>query len=282
VSRIFIVGAGRVGTATGRALRSAGHQVSFVDTDPHRVAELLDAGLDARPLLDLRGEPDSFVVVALPVPVVPARTGSGYYLSILRDGIRAIGRALGAADARHVVVIRSAVPPNTTDGLVRHTLERISGKRAGAGFDLVCHPEFLRPGHTDHDAQWPALTVIGAQDRRVADRVARELAPFGGVRHLVGSAAAAELIKGVHDLRRSVTAVFWAEIESAAGRLGADAGQVARTLADDGTSWIARADSGPPPAQDAEAFLAAITEAGAAMPVLSAALAGSASRRRAS
>jgi UDPglucose 6-dehydrogenase len=40
LSRIFIVGSGVVGTATGEGFLAAGHDVTFIDTSPSRLREL--------------------------------------------------------------------------------------------------------------------------------------------------------------------------------------------------------------------------------------------------
>ena len=46
MSRIFIVGSGTVGSATGLDLIRAGHQVTFVDDADTRVAALTEQGLE--------------------------------------------------------------------------------------------------------------------------------------------------------------------------------------------------------------------------------------------
>src|SRR3712207_534354 len=67
-SRIFIVGSGVVGSATGEGFLAAGHRVTFIDISLPRVEELKARGLDARTELDLSDEPDSFVFLTLPTP----------------------------------------------------------------------------------------------------------------------------------------------------------------------------------------------------------------------
>ena len=47
MSRIFIIGSGVVGTATGRGFLKAGHDVTFVDVLPSRIKELTKEGFDA-------------------------------------------------------------------------------------------------------------------------------------------------------------------------------------------------------------------------------------------
>jgi UDPglucose 6-dehydrogenase len=138
VSRIFIVGSGAVGSATGLDLLRAGHQVTFVDESQARIAALAGQGLDARQNLDLEGEPEGFIFLCLPTP----NDGQGYDLSAIQDGATRVGQALAGADARHIVVVRSTVPPGTTWELVRPLVQRYSGKRDGVGFGLAASPDF--------------------------------------------------------------------------------------------------------------------------------------------
>lgn len=53
MARIFVVGSGVVGTATGRGFVQMGHEVTFVDVLPSRVDALRGEGFDARSSLDL-------------------------------------------------------------------------------------------------------------------------------------------------------------------------------------------------------------------------------------
>ena len=55
-----------------------------------------------------------------------------------------IGSALAHKTRPHAVVIRSTLLPGTTARLILPELERVSGKRHGAGFTLSYNPEFLR------------------------------------------------------------------------------------------------------------------------------------------
>ncbi len=48
-SRIFIMGSGVVGTATGEGFLAAGHDVTFIDIAPQRVRELRERGLTCAP-----------------------------------------------------------------------------------------------------------------------------------------------------------------------------------------------------------------------------------------
>ena len=104
-SRIFIVGSGVVGTATGEGFLAAGHEVTFVDIAAARVRELRGRGLDVRTEIDLSAEPDSLLFLTLPTP----NDGHRYDLTAFAAGTASVGRALATAPAHHTVVVRSTV-----------------------------------------------------------------------------------------------------------------------------------------------------------------------------
>ncbi len=126
MSRIFIIGSGVVGTATGRGFIKAGHDVTFVDVLPSRIKELTKEGFDARAHIELPDEA-SFLFLTLPTP----HDGRHYDLSAFDNGVATVGRALAASPVAHTVVVRSTVPPGTTEGRVLPALERESGLKCG-------------------------------------------------------------------------------------------------------------------------------------------------------
>ena len=68
--RIVIVGAGVVGTATGKGFARRGHAVAFVDTDVRRVDALRGEGAAASTELELSG-PAETMVLSVPTPATP-------------------------------------------------------------------------------------------------------------------------------------------------------------------------------------------------------------------
>jgi UDPglucose 6-dehydrogenase len=201
--------------------------VTFVDVDAGRLAQLADDGLDARPALDLAGEPESFIFLTLPTP----NRGRGYDLTALRQGAEDVGRALKQADERHVVVVRSTVPPGTTEDVVRPAIEQASGLTEGVGFSIAANPEFLRAASADDDFRWPWMTVIGARSRRVGERLRDLLAPFGGELRVFDDPATAELVKCAHNVYNASKISFWNEMWLVCRRLGLDHDDVASTVA---------------------------------------------------
>jgi UDPglucose 6-dehydrogenase len=227
MERIFVVGAGVVGKATGHGFAERGHTVTLVDVLPDRVAALRAEGLDARIGMDLRDEPESFIFLTLPTP----HTGRRYDLSAFEQGVRDVGAALAQTDAVHTVVVRSTVPPRTTEELVRPLLERASGKTEGTGFCLASNPEFLRAASAVEDFRWPWMTVIGARSKRVRERLAALLEPFGGELRAFDQPTTAEMIKCAHNIYNAAKISFWNEMWRVCQAIDVDHDQVATTVA---------------------------------------------------
>jgi UDPglucose 6-dehydrogenase len=227
LSRIFIVGSGVVGTATGEGFLAAGHDVTFVDTSLPRVRELQERGHDARLELDLSTEPGSSIFLTLPTP----NEGWRYDLTALTAGTAAVGRALAGSPAVHTVVVRSTVPPGTTEGLVRPVLEQHSGKTVDDGFRLASNPEFLRAASAEEDFRNPWMTVVASRDPRTVADLASLLAPFGGEMRTFADPAEAEFVKCAHNIFNATKISFWNEMWLVAREMGVDLDPIAATVA---------------------------------------------------
>jgi UDPglucose 6-dehydrogenase len=227
MSRIFIVGSGVVGTATGKGFLAFGHDVTFIDILESRVEQLRGEGLDARTTLDLRDEPPSFVFLTLPTP----NAGHRYDLSAFASGTTSVGTALKGASDDHTVVVRSTVPPGTTESLVQPLLDEYSGKECGEGYALACNPEFLRAASAAEDFRWPWMTVIASRSARTVERLRDLLTPFGGAMQIFTDPASAELVKCAHNIYNATKISFWNEMWLVAQRLGLDLDPIAHTVA---------------------------------------------------
>ncbi|GAA0930150.1 2-dehydropantoate 2-reductase N-terminal domain-containing protein [Pseudonocardia zijingensis] len=226
-TRIFIVGSGVVGAATGEGFLKAGHDVTFVDISEVRVRELRDRGWDARTTIDLADEPESLIFLTLPTP----NDGHRYDLSAFSAGTASVGEALAGSAARHVVVVRSTVPPGTTEGLVKNTLEEHSGMKADEGFGLASNPEFLRAVSAAEDFANPWMTIIASRDPQNVERLRAVLAPFGGELRTFSNPAEAEFIKSAHNIYNATKISFWNEMWLVAQQLGLDLDPIAATVA---------------------------------------------------
>ena len=226
-SRIFIVGSGVVGTATGEGFLAAGHEVTFIDTSAARIRELESRGYDVRSEIDLSDEPDSFLFLTLPTP----HAGYEYDLRAFTAGSTSVGKALKASSARHTVVVRSTVPPGTTENLVQPLLEEHSGTKAGEGFDIASNPEFLRAVSAAEDFRHPWMTVIASRDAQTVERLRALLSPFGGEMRTFSNPAEAEFVKCSHNIFNAAKISFWNEMWLVAKQIGLDLDPIAATVA---------------------------------------------------
>jgi UDPglucose 6-dehydrogenase len=215
-----------VGTATGRGFCKAGHNVTFIDVLPQRVQQLRTEGFNAQDQLALSYEP-TFIFLTLPTP----HAGRRYDLSALADGVTAVGRAIAETPATHTVVVRSTVPPGTTEGMIKPLLEAESGKVPGEGFALACVPEFLRAASADADFRHPWMTVIASRDAQTRRRLGDLLSPFGGQMRFFENPATAELIKCSHNIFNAAKISFWNEMWLVACSVGINPDDVSSTVA---------------------------------------------------
>ena len=222
VEKIAIVGSGVVGLATGQALSTLGHQVTYVDVSPRRRSELDQMGIACSPNLQL-GLQSTLIFVAVPTP----SNGTNYDLTIFRSALESIGKQLAKSEGRHVIATRSTVPPMTAEQLVGPTLQTASGLQCDVGFDVASAPEFLRQATALDDALHPWMTVVGARNSEVRERLAKLFAPLGGEQRIFEDPTVTELIKIVHNCFNASKISFFNEIASIASALGIDADQVA-------------------------------------------------------
>ena len=108
----------------------------------------------------------SITFVSVNTPSLPDGSAD---LSQVRSAVSMIGDALKAKEDYHLVVIKSTVPPSTTECLVKPLLEETSGKKVGVDLGLCVMPEFLREGTALRDVLNPWRIVIGEVDRRSGD-----------------------------------------------------------------------------------------------------------------
>ena len=194
--KISIFGMGYVGTVSGLCLASQGHEVIGVDTNATKI-DLMNRGscpiiekdlprimqeafaqkhfrATTNPEEAIHGSEVSFVCVGTP------SNGTGNQdLAYVRKVCSEIGSILRGKDG-HTIVVRSTLLPGTMEEIVIPTLERVSGKTAGTGFNVFFNPEFMREGCSVHDFFHPAVTVIGGPEGPALDGIREIYRPLSG------------------------------------------------------------------------------------------------------
>jgi UDPglucose 6-dehydrogenase len=226
MSRILIVGSGVVGQATGKGFAKKGHQVSYVDINPQTIAKLRAAGLEASTAAEVDWSAVDAVMLAVPTPSVDGRIVLDYIEAAALD----VGRGLATTDSYITVVVRSTVPPTTTEQRIAPILERASGKRAGADFGVAMNPEFLRAVSSEQDFARPWITVLGTSDRHTAEILDELYAPFGAL-IVRCTPTEAEMTKYVNNVYNAVKISYFNEVHAICERLGVDSSLIGAAVA---------------------------------------------------
>ncbi|WQF89878.1 Putative UDP-glucose/GDP-mannose dehydrogenase, NAD(P)-binding domain superfamily [Colletotrichum destructivum] len=217
MARIVVIGSGVVGQATGKGFAEKGHAVRFVDIDSATIEKLCSAGLVAMTVSEVDWDDVDIVMLAVLTPTVDGRVVLDYIETAALD----VGRGLATTDNFVTVVVRSTVPPTTTEKHIAPILERASGKQLGQGFGLAMNPEFLRAASNEQDFARPWITVVGANDARTAATMDELYRPFGAaVVHCTPTEA--EMIKYVNNVYNAVKISYFNEVHAICAKVGLD------------------------------------------------------------
>ena len=242
--RLSVFGLGYVGAVNAACLAARGHRVIGVDVAPAKVeagaagrspitepgleailAEAVTAGrLSATCYAEpaVRGSDVSLVCVGTP----PAADGAPD-LRFVRKVFAEICEQVRAAGKRHVILLRSTVPPGTTAALAG---EFAAGLMTAGRLEVHFLPEFLREGSAVADFRAPSLHVVGSRDGA---------APREGICDtlLAGATAVgwatAELLKFACNAFHAAKVAFGNEVGRIAAASGVDGRAVMRLLCTD-------------------------------------------------
>jgi len=202
---ICIIGSGYVGLVSGACFAEVGHNVICVDNDLRKVErlrkgeipiyepgleDLVHQNVSANRLqftASIEEGVDKSEVIFIAVPTPPQPDGS-VDLSFIEKVAREIA---GVLKEYRVIVDKSTVPVKTGEK-VADTIRRYN--KAGADFDVVSNPEFLREGCAVPDLMNPDRIVIGGNSDRAISLMKKIYEPFMAP-ILVTDINSAELIK---------------------------------------------------------------------------------------
>ena len=253
---VSIVGLGYVGLSTAVCLASRGFQVTGIDIDKNKIGALRkgtstihEGGLDAllrRSLrqgrLNLRSNYDGVArskIIFLTVGT-PSREDGRIDSEYVEAASRELGRQLTTAHGYRLIVVKSTVTPGTTEGPVRHILERESRKKAGPDFGLASNPEFLHEGSAIYETFHPDAVVIGGHDKKSTNTLLKAYDAFYGRRPstILTTPSNAEMMKYAINAGRATQVSFVNTIANFCARVpGCDYGEVRK-----GLSMVARMD----------------------------------------
>jgi len=247
--RVTIFGTGYVGLVTGTCLADVGNDVTCVDVDADKIAQLASGGIPIyepglEPLVRrnreagrLRFTTDAGTalsraqVVFIAVGTPPDEDGSADLRHVLAVA-RTIGRML---DHDAVIVNKSTVPVGTADAVRATIAAELVERGVEIDFDVVSNPEFLKEGAAVQDCMRPDRIVIGADDPHAVDVLRALYAPFNRnhERIVAMDVRSAELTKYAANAMLATKISFMNEIAGIAERVGADIEHVRRGIGSD-------------------------------------------------
>ena len=181
--KVSVFGLGYVGAVSCACLPELGHDVIGVDTNPVKVKmindgqspvveeginELIGAAVAAGKLFATDDVTKAVMDTEMSLISVATPSNPNYTpnLSAVDHVIRSIGAAVAMKPGHHTIVLRSTIPPGTTEDRIRPILEEAVGRKIGDRLSLVFNPEFLREGSSVKDFHQPPQTVVGSLDEQ--------------------------------------------------------------------------------------------------------------------
>ena len=242
--KIAVVGTGYVGLVTGTCFAESGNRVTCVDVDAAKIAVLRGGGvpiyepgleellrrnaregrLDFTTSIEeaMRDTDVAFIAVGTP----PGENGAADLSHVL-----AAAEQLGRHLRRYTVVVnKSTVPVGSAERVAA-----VVGKVAGAEFDVVSNPEFLKEGAAIADFMSPDRVVVGTSSARARAVMDELYSPFLRTdrRILFMDARSAELTKYAANAMLAMRISFMNDVASLCDDLGADVDAVRRGVGSD-------------------------------------------------
>jgi GDP-mannose 6-dehydrogenase len=240
--RIVVFGLGYVGCTTAACLAYREHSVIGVDIHQEKVDliqsgkgtfkeefvhELVHSAVNAGHLTATINHEQALQqadVVFLCIGTPSDKDGKAD-LTALQRVCSTIGTYLNKHNTFLTLVVRSTVPPGTTEDVLIPLLEKTSGKRAFIDFDVCVNPEFMREGTSVEDFNHPSRTIVGAKTREAAENLRKAYrhvkAPF-----VHTDIKTAEFIKYVDNSFHALKVAYANEIASICKKLSLNTKQV--------------------------------------------------------
>ncbi|MGZ8457192.1 MAG: UDP-glucose dehydrogenase family protein [Gemmatirosa sp.] len=293
---ITVIGTGYVGLVVGACLAETGHDVSCVDVDAAKIADLrrdvlpiYEPGLEElvrrnradgrlRFTTDLPAAMVDAEVVFIGVGTPPGVDGTADLTHVL-DVAEQIGRHL----RRELVIVTKSTVPVGTATLV----SAVVAEHARFPFHLCSNPEFLKEGAAVEDFLRPDRVVLGVESDHARSVMAELYAPFvrTGKPILFMDIASAELTKYAANAMLATRITLMNELANLCEQVGANVDHVRRGVGADGRIGPAFLFPGPGYGgscfpKDVKALVRAGDAAGVPLQVLAAVDASNARQQR--
>lgn len=243
--KIVVIGTGYVGLVAGTCLANFGHDITCLDKDKLKIADLKkgkipihEPNLSELVIKNIKDgrlkfshdenemEKANILIIAVGTPASKdGSTNMKYLDSVVNDIINHV-------KTPKFIVIKSTVPIGTAEAL-RNKLLKL---KKTVDFDFISNPEFLREGSAVHDFNNPDRIIVGCKTQK-----AREVAEFlykplkkKDVPILFSDNTTAELIKYAANSFLAMRVAFINEIADIAEKAGANIEEISQGI---GADW---------------------------------------------
>ncbi len=261
MQKVAIFGTGYVGLVSGACLARVGNQVTCVDVDEQKIAqlkegtcpiyepgleELLKEGIASGRLaftLDQKEAVENNDIIMSAVGTPPDEDGSADLQYVLE-----VARAVAQhANGYKVVVTKSTVPPLTGKKVEAEINKTFDKRGERHDFAVLSNPEFLKEGNAVQDFLKPDRIVIGVDDERAREMMQKLYEPFmrSGYRVIFMDRVSAEMTKYAANAMLATRISFMNEMARLAERVGADIEEIRRGISTDSRIGKAFLYAGP-------------------------------------
>lgn len=243
--KLAVIGTGYVGLVSGTCFSDSGNDVTCVDINEDKVAQLKEGeipiyepGLEPIFKRCIREERLHFTtditdavadadIVFLCLPTPPGGDGQADLSAVMQ-----VAEELGPLLEDYTVIVnKSTVPVGTADRVT----EAVAKHADRELFDVVSNPEFLREGAAVEDFKKPERVVIGTSSDRAAEIMTTLYEPFvrSGNPIIVMDERSSELTKYAANAMLATKITFMNEIANICERVGANVDNVRRGIGTD-------------------------------------------------
>ena len=246
---IAIVGTGYVGLVTGTCFAETGVDVTCVDVNADKIANLqqgiipiYEPGLEDMVLRNVKAGRlhfttslesclDNVDIVFSAVGTPPDEDGSADLRYVLE-----VAKTIGANMKKYTLVVtKSTVPVGTARKVKAAIREELEKRGESIDFDVASNPEFLKEGNAIDDFMSPDRVVVGVESERAEKLMSKLYRPFllNNFRVIFMDVPSAEMTKYAANAMLATRISFMNDIANLCEIVGADVNMVRKGIGTD-------------------------------------------------
>ena len=247
--KIAIVGTGYVGLVSGTCFAEMGVDVTCVDIDSKKIANLTkgiipiyEPGLEDMVFRNVKAERLHFtteLIDILPyVQVVFSAVGTPPDSEGCADlrYVLEVARTIGQNMLQYVLLVTKSTVPVGTATLIRQTIQSELDKRGiSIEFDVASNPEFLKEGDAIKDFMSPDRVVVGVESEIAKELITKLYRPFllNNFRVIFMDILSAEMTKYAANAMLATRISFMNDMANLCELVGADVNMVRKGIGTD-------------------------------------------------